>query len=409
MTTAERTETALGHEYNDLSERQVALVRRAAAHADDFATRAAEHDREGSYVAENIEKLHDSGYMKQCLPSSVTGEDATIEDLCLTQERLAYGCGSTALCANMHSFFCGAIAEMAAKGDQRFQMPMMGIAHARLTLGGAISEVESSDPFRHPAARVERVDGGFKLNGRKVFGSNTPSNPFVAFSGLLEEDGETKVLTFQLPKETAGVTIIPDWDVMGMRGTASYTVEFKDCVAPEAFKMFEIAQDTPIEDQGFPFLFWFAPTIAATYTGIAAAARDYARNAVATRSRLPHGELRHTPGVQYSVAEMFIGVESARAFVRRSAQRLGDPTWRNPDALALAEATQQFATQSAVKVVDTAVELMGGGAFHKRSPLERMYRDVRAGKFHPIPHWDALETIGKAELGISELQSPRFL
>ncbi|MGH2610107.1 MAG: acyl-CoA dehydrogenase family protein, partial [Tepidiformaceae bacterium] len=63
----------------------------------------------------------------------------------------------------------------------------------------------------------------------------------------------------------------------------------------------------------------------------------------------------------------------------------------------------------AVRVVDRAMEVIGGGAYFKRTPLERMYRDVRAGKFHPLPHYDALEVIGKTELGIPDTQNPRFL
>ncbi|MEX1103183.1 MAG: hypothetical protein WED87_02965, partial [Dehalococcoidia bacterium] len=67
MTTMERPGTDLGTEYNDLTDRQREFVARAAAHADDFATRAAEHDREATYPFENIQKLHESGYMRMCL------------------------------------------------------------------------------------------------------------------------------------------------------------------------------------------------------------------------------------------------------------------------------------------------------------------------------------------------------
>jgi alkylation response protein AidB-like acyl-CoA dehydrogenase len=157
------------------------------------------------------------------------------------------------------------------------------------------------------------------------------------------------------------------------------------------------------------FICWFAPTIAAVYTGIGVGARNLVREAMAKKSRLPYGEVRHYPGVQYSIAEMYIDVEAARAMTRRTAARLSDPAWRDIEAMALAEATQEFATSAAVRVVDKAMELSGGGAYFKRTPLERMYRDVRAGKFHPLPHYDALEIIGKAELGVPDDQSPRFL
>jgi acyl-CoA dehydrogenase len=98
-----------------------------------------------------------------------------------------------------------------------------------------------------------------------------------------------------------------------------------------------------------------------------------------------------------------------RAFIRRSAQRLGDPQNRTPDDLALALATKTFVMEQAVRVVDQAIQVVGGGAFFKRSPLERMYRDVRAGKLHPPSHYDGLEAIGKAAFGIERRPTPRFL
>ena len=77
--------------------------------------------------------------------------------------------------------------------------------------------------------------------------------------------------------------------------------------------------------------------------------------------------------------------------------------------MALAAATKQFAVENARNTVDLAMDLVGGGSYFKRAPLERMYRDVRAGGFHPLPRYDALEAIGKTELGIPETTRPRFL
>jgi alkylation response protein AidB-like acyl-CoA dehydrogenase len=410
MTTIERPGADLGTEYNDLTERQQAFVARAAAHADDFATRAAEHDRETTYPVENIQKLHESGYMRMCVPEQLNGEDATVLELCLSQERLAQGCAATALAANMHLFFTGIMSEFYRGGVEEMRAPLVAIAEG-MTGSGAVSEAESADPLGFPAARVDRVDGGYRLNGRKLFGSNTPVSPLVTFIGALHEGESRTVLMFDFPKDTPGVTVIDDWDTMGMRGTGSFTIEFKDCVVPEEAVSGMWPYGAGLEENPLAtgFLCWFSPSIAAVYTGIAVSARDYVRKSVQTKSRLPFGEIKHSPGVQFSLAEMFIEVESSRAFVRRSAARLSDPGFRNPEAGALGQATQKFATSAAVRVVDKALEVAGGGSYFKRSPLDRLYRDVRAGKFHPLGYYDSLELIGKAELGIATRQTPRFL
>lgn len=285
------------------------------------------------------------------------------------------------------------------------------VAESGLTLGGSISEAESADPFNAPAGRVERVDGGYKVNGRKVFGSNTPINPMVVFNGICAQDDKRTVMQFNFPKELPGVTVVEDWDVMGMRATGSYTIEFKDCIVPDAFPHMEWEAGGLLADHPFgaPFVCWFGPSIGAVYTGIAVAARNYVRDALANRSRIPNGPLKHYPAVQYALGEMYICIEASRAMVRRSARRLNNPDWRDADALALAAATKHFAAENARRVVDMAMETGGAGTYFKRSPLERMYRDVRAGGFHPLPRYDAYEAIGKAELKIPDNITPRFL
>ena len=402
----------LGIDRGELTERQIALIERAARLSDDFATRAAEHDREGSFATENFAAMHDAGYMKQCLDPAFGGEAVTLEELCLTQERLAWGDASTALGANMHSFFCGITTEMwrAEPQEQRWPMLFAMVSQMKMTLGGAISEPGSADPLNFPAGSVERVGAGYKLNGIKVFGSNSEITPFYFYSGVLEENGEKKVLSFQVPKGTSGVEVVKDWDTLGMRATGSYTIVFKDCVVPEMFK----ANETPYggsfgaDEFAAAFLCWFEPTVASVYVGIAAAARNIAVEAVKGRDRLPFGPVQDYPGTQFAVAEMYIGIEAARAFIRRTAQRLAGPDRRDAQSLALAVSTKVFATDQAAKVVDLAMQTVGGGAFFKRSPLERMYRDVRAGKIHPPSHYDALEIVGKAALGMTERKTPRF-
>jgi alkylation response protein AidB-like acyl-CoA dehydrogenase len=236
-------------------------------------------------------------------------------------------------------------------------------------------------------------------------------SPFFFFSGKLVENGEEKAVSFQVPRGTPGAELLMDWDTLGMRATGSYTAVFKDCVVPEMFKQAEIPYGgSPAADPfQAAFICWFEPTVASVYAGIAAAATKTARDAVINKSRLPFGEVKHYPGTQYTMAEMVIAVEAMRAFIRRSAQRLGDPDRRGLDDIALALSTKEFVMDQAVRVVDNAIQVVGGGAFFKRSPLERMYRDVRAGKLHPPSHFDSIEAIGKAAFGIERRPTPRFL
>src|ERR687898_1967726 len=85
-----------------LTPRQSELVALAARLADEFAERAAEHDRDGSFPFENYERMREEGYLGLTVPGELGGMGAGLLDLILAQERLAAGDGSTALAVNMH-------------------------------------------------------------------------------------------------------------------------------------------------------------------------------------------------------------------------------------------------------------------------------------------------------------------
>src|SRR5260370_18345510 len=70
--------------------------------ADEFATRAAEHDRDGSFPFENYERMKQTGYLGLSVPVELGGMGASLLEMCLAQERLAQGCASTALAGTMH-------------------------------------------------------------------------------------------------------------------------------------------------------------------------------------------------------------------------------------------------------------------------------------------------------------------
>src|SRR4051794_35817872 len=85
-----------------LTERQAGFVELAAGLADSFAERAPQHDRENTFPTENWPELAEAGYLALTVPSELGGADADVLEVLLAQERLAQGCGSTALAVLMH-------------------------------------------------------------------------------------------------------------------------------------------------------------------------------------------------------------------------------------------------------------------------------------------------------------------
>ena len=106
---------------------------------------------------------------------------------------------------------------------------------------------------------------------------------------------------------------------------------------------------------------------------------------------------------------MDIALHAGWAWQTRIAERLIDINNRDDGTIVEAVAMQYFCMRAAMDVVNKAVDLMGGAALARRLPLERYYRDVRAGPIHPIGGFDALELIGKHAFGLHRDVAPRYV
>src|SRR5262249_7324882 len=150
--------------------------------------------------------------------------------------------------------------------------------------------------------------------------------------------------------------------------------------------------------------------IAAVYTGIAGAAFDFAVDYVKRRTLHPlPASVAHLPGTQYSIAGMQVQLTAARALIYHTAAALAGGADFGEAWFATVTTPQYFATNAALDVVQRAMQVVGGPSMFRRHPLERWYRDVRAGTLHPFTHYWLLEMIGKTALGISPDVQPRWI
>jgi alkylation response protein AidB-like acyl-CoA dehydrogenase len=386
----------------------------AAQHADDFASRAAQHDRENSFPFENFEAMRASGYTNMSIPAELGGGGASLLDICLAQQRLARGDGATALAVNMHLGLPWVMGEHWRASGASGHPLLEKIAQERLIVFGAVSDpavdsLKGATGFGYTTVKAERVDGGFCINGRKVFGTNSPVGDLFGSTAIYHDPVEGDInLMFIIPKDTPGLVCQYDWDTLGMRASSSHSWVFQDMfVADEA-----IIQRKPWEwDEYVRSIWaWHGGTFCAIYLGIAQAARDFAVEYTKTRTRIPfHYPESYCPGSQFLAAQMDIGLRAAWAFQSEIATRLTDPSTRDEQAYVDALAMQYFCMHTAVDVVNKAIDMMGGSALARRLPLERYYRDVRSGPIHPISGFDALEVIGKHAFGISRDSDPRWV
>jgi alkylation response protein AidB-like acyl-CoA dehydrogenase len=383
------------------TEREQRFLDLAATLGDEFAPRAARYDAEASFPYENYARLRESGYTILTIPEELGGLGATMLQRVKAQERLAQGCGATALAINMHFNAIGLLIDVWRKfRDPKIEATLRQIAGGRLVCGGSASEPDNAVPVLRPRTTARRVDGGWLVSGRKIFGTQSIALDLF-FSEATWADspqGET-ILTFLIPpRDTPGLTFKDDWHTMGMRPTASRSTELKEAFVPESAVML---QRKTFTRGGITDLFLRAPfTIGAPYIGIAVAARNFVVDFMRERPRFPLKKpMSHLPSVYNKVGEMDVLIEAARAIMWKAAAEaeIEEPSsWGRKSV-----AARMVAMENSVRVVDLALRAVGGQSYFKRLPLERLFRDVRAGLFHPLDSDETLELLGKSAFGIA--------
>jgi len=402
-------------------DRTARLLALAADLADDFATRADEHDQENTFPFENIERLKETGYTMLPVPQELGGLGGTLLDFVMCQERIAAGCASTALSINMHIFAIGSLmenllspppgSEGAALDMAKALVPLL--AQGKLIIGGGFTEAEIGGNWGFPTTTAVRQEHngvpGFVINGRKQFTTMAPVIDLVAVNtSTTDANGEKVIGLFVIPRGTAGIEIVETWDTMSMRATASHDLIIKDCWVPEqACVGLRAPGDADVGAN--VLLVWFGLRIGAIYTGVATAARNFAVEWAKTRrSVLFERPIAHFPGVQFHVAEMDIELAATRALLRTTAQEWMAGGLRERSDLARIVLAKTQATNAAIRVVEEAMSVVGAPAIFRKNPMQRFYRDVRPGAFQPLTNDVAKELIGKTALGIAPEFLPRW-
>jgi alkylation response protein AidB-like acyl-CoA dehydrogenase len=154
-----------------LTDRQQRLQQQCRGLAADFATRSAMHDREASHPAENYARLRDEGFLALTVGAEWGGPGASFLDHTIAYEALGAGCPSTALAFNMHASVVMPLLqsdEVAAETKRR--IADLVIRERKLIAGNFSEPVTTSLIGERPLkTRARRVEGGYRVTGRKMF------------------------------------------------------------------------------------------------------------------------------------------------------------------------------------------------------------------------------------------------
>ena len=345
-----------------------------------------ECDRSGSFASRNLDLLEDLGFFALGVPEDLGGGGASYAEVAAMLRALGRLDGSTALTLSMHSHQV-----MVAEWKRRVQgAPTEGLLRKVAQEGVRIVSSGGSD-WLPGSGRAQKVEGGYRIYARKVFASGAPDGDVLSTSAIHDDpDKGPVVLHFSLSLKQAGVTVLSNWDSLGMRGTGSQDVEIEGAFVPDA----AIAA-TRAPDLWHPLFHLISliafPLVYSVYAGVADGAREVALGLA--RRGSPE------PATLMAVGEM----ENAHAVMdlAHTAMIAAVPT-----ATPSAETTHRMMTlkgiigRSAMEVGTRALDVAGGAGFHRAAGLEQRFRDLQGARYHPLSDRRQQVFAGKMALGV---------
>lgn len=344
--------------------------------AESFAQRAAESDRKGEFVYENYELLRANEYFSLLVPEELGGAGLAYSELCKLVSMMGKSCGSTALVFSMHQHLTAAsVWKYLHKGVGAPMLTNLADNQLVLVSTGARDWLGSN-------GNMTKVEGGYRVSARKAFASQSAQGSVLVTSAPYQnETGDWKVLHFAVPFKAEGVSLLNDWEVMGMRATGSQTVVLDEVFVPESAIALERDKDEfhPVWNVVITVAM---PLIMSAYVGIAERATELATEAF----KADGGRQAHLP---YLFGKLQNEMLAAKVQWQAMYARTNELQFK-PDRPLSSEilSLKTNVSEACRKVVSLAIELVGGRSFYMKNELERLFRDVQACQFHPLPKWD---------------------
>ncbi|HLO81405.1 MAG TPA: acyl-CoA dehydrogenase family protein [Bacteroidia bacterium] len=345
------------------------------------------YDAENKFAEKNFCLLKENGVYKALIPAELGGGGVEYSELCYFLKDLAHYCPSTSLTLAMHMHLVAVLVFKHLNGDAAATKTLKAVVEKDwilLSTGGG-DWVSSNGTAR-------KADGGYIINCRKSFCSGSPIANVAVMTCAYDDGVKEQVLHFSAPLSADGVEIIYDWNAMGMRGTGSNSINFKDVFVPEE-------KISLIRERGKWHPVWDAvctlqfPVFISTYAGIVEA---ISKKTIALFSKRE----KYEPYALSSLGEMhnhFQIVEMAHKRLVENANNLNIKPSSNSAAVAVQ--AKSIITNHGKLSAQAAMDSLGGYSYYQKVGIERLYRDLLAGEFHPMQASKQKEMLGNYLVG----------
>lgn len=359
------------------TEFQQKWINKIENHKEALQKHAEENDLHSKFPYENINWLIKEGYTKTVLPKSYGGEGATPEDVIILQETLGKIDGATALSIGWHMGVVGQI-----YSENLWDKEIMD-EFAEEVLNGAIvnravSEADTGSPTRgaRPSTNAKLVGDEYIINGVKTFTTMSQRLTHFLVGAFIPE--KEALGFFLIPRETEGLTIAENWNMVGMRATESHDLVLDDVKIDKKY-LVEVSKG-PRGSVPNPWNLH----IPAVYLGIAQAARDYAVDFANEYSPGSiEGVIADIPAVEQNIGNMELELTTARHYIYSVIDKYQNPPITNARINEEIGAAKHVVVNHAIKIIDSAMRIVGAKSLEMERPLQRYYRDIRAGLHNP--------------------------
>jgi alkylation response protein AidB-like acyl-CoA dehydrogenase len=362
------------------------IVARAEALVPVLAGTADECDSSDRFVGENYALLKQAGLVEAGVPRELGGGGAEVRALAGMLRVLAHGCPSTALAFSMHTHQVAVPAwRWRHRNVQAAEKLLRRIADERIIILSS-----GGSDWLDGSGEAVRVEGGYRVTGRKVFSSGSPVGDVLMTGAVVHEEEGDSVIHFGAPMHVPEVRVLDTWRGLGMRGTGSNDIMIEDLFVPDAQVAFKrrAREWHPV----FQIIATIAfPLVYAAYLGVAERARDLA---ISIAKRRPATE--DTLNLAGRMDTTLRAARLAHGWMIEAVER-NDPGEESVNDVMTG---RTLVAEHAIRTVELAMELAGGIAYQRQAGLERLFRDIQGARFHVMRQGPQARYAGAMALGL---------
>lgn len=361
------------------TERQKQIYKQLDEREEAFRQCGAKADAEGSFPYDNIAELKKIGFTSLTVPKEFGGEEIPLYEMVLYLEKLGQADGSTALGLGWHLGIMMDLAERRPWQEDVYKQVCDHAIKEGALLNRAATEPKTGSPTRGgkpETTAVRQPDGSWKITGRKTFTTMSPVLDYFLVAATDDATGD--VNEYLIPRQLDGVEIEETWDSIAMHGTGSHDLVLKDVVIPAQYLVEAKRNERKARPSG-----WLLH-IPSVYSGIALAARNEALKFATTYS--PNsiiGTISEIPNVRRLIGEIEMKIHQSRQILFTAARAWDEEPENRDQMTAQLQVAKYTVTNTAIEVVDLAMRIVGARSLSAKNPLQRYYRDVRAGLHNP--------------------------